>query len=200
MDRQTAWNIVCEFVKDPGLRRHMLSVEAGMRGYAPKLAADPEVWGLAGLLHDFDWEIHPTLETHVVKGVPILRERGVSEDVLAAILAHNHTVTNVNPSHPMDYALLACDEITGLIIATALVRPSKDIRDVEVKSIKKKWKAKEFAAGVHREEVEAATAEFSRACFDGKLELWEHVANVLASMQQVAADLELDGRGAQAAP
>ena len=200
MDRPTAWNIVCEFVKDPGLRRHMLSVESAMRGYAPKLGQDLDVWGLAGLLHDFDWEIHPTLEAHVVKGVPILRERGVGEDILTAILAHNHKVTGVNPSRPMDFALLACDEVTGLIIATALVRPSKDIRDVEVKSIKKKWKAKEFAAGVHREEVEAATASFSQACFDGKLELWDHVANVLASMQGIAGDVELDGRAGQAAP
>jgi putative nucleotidyltransferase with HDIG domain len=194
MNRDDAWKIVCEFVKDPGLRRHMLSVEAAMRGYAPRLGSDPQAWGLAGLLHDFDWEIHPTLETHVVKGVPMLRERGVSDDVLTAILAHNFKVTGVHPSQPMDYALLACDEITGLIIATALVRPSKDIREVEVKSIKKKWKAKEFAAGVHREEVEDATANFSRACFEGKLELWEHIGNVLASMQGVAAELELDGR------
>jgi len=112
MDRPTAWNIVCEFVKDPGLRRHMLSVESAMRGYAPKLGQAPDVWGLAGLLHDFDWEIHPTLETHVVKGVPILRERGVGEDILTAILAHSHKVTGVNPSRPMDFALLACDEVT----------------------------------------------------------------------------------------
>ncbi|HEX4793296.1 MAG TPA: HDIG domain-containing metalloprotein [Humisphaera sp.] len=194
--RQAAWDIVCKFVKDPGLRRHMLAVEAAMRGYAEKLAGDPEAWGQAGLLHDFDWEIHPTLETHVVKGVPILRERGVDENIITAILSHNHSVTAMNPSRPIDFALLACDEITGLIIATALVRPSKNIHDVELKSVQKKWKAREFAAGVHRDEVEAATAAFSKACFDGGLDLWQHVANVLASMQSAAGELELDGRAA----
>jgi len=174
----------------------MLAVEAAMRGYATKLAEDPEVWGQAGLLHDFDWEIHPTLETHVVKGVPILRERGVDENIITAITSHNHTVTGVNPSRPIDFALLACDEITGLIIDTALVRPSKNIGDVELKSVQKKWKAREFAAGVHRDEVEAATNAFSQACFGGSLDLWQHVGNVLASMQTAAAALELDGRAA----
>jgi putative nucleotidyltransferase with HDIG domain len=191
--RDTAWSIVCEFVKDPGLRRHMLAVEAAMRGYGQKLSGDVESWGLAGLLHDFDWEIHPTLEDHVVKGVPILRQRGVSEEILNAILAHNHTVTGVHATQPMDFALLACDEITGLIIATALVRPSKNIGEVEVSSVRKKWKAREFAAGVHREEVTAATEAFSRACFEGKLELWEHIGNVLASMKQIARQLGLEG-------
>lgn len=193
MNREIAWSIVCEFVKDPGLRRHMLAVEAAMRGYASTLNGDPELWGQAGLLHDFDWEIHPTLEDHTVKGAPILRERGVSEDVVTAILSHNHKITGVNPSRPIDFTLLACDEVTGLIIATALVRPTKNIREVELKSVQKKWKAREFAAGVHRDEVEAATAEFSRACFDGKLELWQHIGNVLGSMQKVAEELQLAG-------
>lgn len=199
MDRDNAWGIVCEFVKDPGLRRHMLAVEAAMRFYARKLGGDEEAWGLAGLLHDFDWEIHPNLADHPAKGAPILRERGVSEDVVTAILSHNEAHTGVKPARPIDFALNACDEITGLIIAVALVRPTKDIRDAEVKSVKKKWKEKYFAAGVHREEVEATTAAFSAACFGGKLELWEHVGNVLAAMQERAAELDLDGRLATAA-
>ena len=95
---------------------------------------------------------------------------------------------------PIDFALLACDEITGLVIATALVRPSKDIRDVALKSIKKKWKDRSFAAGVDRDQVEASTADFSRACFDGSLDLWDHVGHVLGAMQDVAAELDLDGR------
>jgi len=194
MDRQEALRLVDSNVQAAGLRRHMLAVEAAMRSYAPKLGADPDEWGLAGLLHDWDWEIHPTLETHVVEGTPILREKGVSEAVLQAILSHNEAATGVARKTPMDYALLACDEVTGLIIAAALVRPSKNVGDVELKSIKKRWKERIFAAGVDREHVEQATADFSLACFDGKLELWEHVQNVLAAMQGIAAELELDGR------
>lgn len=194
MTRDDAWTIVCEFVKDPGLRRHMVAVEAAMRHYAERLEGDTETWGLAGLLHDFDWEVHPTLEDHPAKGAPILRERGVGENVVTCILSHNPAHTGVRPTRPMDFTLSACDEITGLIIATALVRPTKDVRDVELKSVQKKWKAKEFAAGVHRDDAAAAANEFSRACFDGKLELWEHVANVLGAMQGAAAGLELDGR------
>jgi putative nucleotidyltransferase with HDIG domain len=193
-DRAAAWRLVAENVQAVGLRRHMLAVEAAVRFYAAKLGEDPEVWGLAGLLHDWDWEIHPTLDTHVVQGTPVLRERGVDEDVVRAILSHNEAATGVPRERPLDFALLACDEVTGLIIAAALVRPSKDVRDVEVKSIKKRWKERAFAAGVDREHVEAATADFSRACFGGKLELWEHVGNVLAAMQGIAAELDLDGR------
>ncbi len=197
-DRDAAWRLVCENVRAVGLRRHMLAVEAAMRWYAPQLGEDAEVWGLAGLVHDWDWEIHPTLETHVVDGTPVLRERGVDENVVRAILAHNEPATNVPRARPIDYALLACDEVTGLIIAAALVRPSKDVREVEVKSIKKRWKEKAFAAGVDREHVEAVTADFSRACFAGGLDLWQHVGNVLAAMQGAAAALDLDGRLAAA--
>ena len=198
MEREAAWAIVCEFVKDAGLRRHMLAVEAAMRFYARKLGEDEQAWGLAGLLHDFDWEIHPSTIDHPIKGAPILRERGVDENVVTAILSHNEAHTGVKPTRAIDFALSACDEITGLVIAVALVRPTKDVRDAEVKSVKKKWKEKYFAAGVHREEVEATTAAFSAACFGGKLELWEHVGNVLSAMQERAAELDLDGRLARA--
>ena len=197
MDRAAAWRLLTENVAAAGLRRHMLAVEAAMRSYAARLGEDPELWGLAGLLHDWDWEIHPTLEAHPAEGAPVLRERGCPEPVVHAILSHNTAGTGVERESPMDYGLLACDEVTGLIIAAALVRPSKDVREVEVKSIKKRWKERTFAAGVHREEVEAATADFSRACFGGGLDLWEHVGNVLAAMQGIAAELDLDGRLAQ---
>jgi putative nucleotidyltransferase with HDIG domain len=197
MDRQGAWQLLTENVAAAGLRRHMLAVEAAMRWYAAKLSEDPEVWGLAGLLHDWDWEIHPTLEEHPAAGAPILREKGVDEGIVQAILSHNTAGTGVERSRPIDFALLACDEVTGLIIAAALVRPSKDVRDVELKSIKKRWKERIFAAGVDREHVEAATADFSRVCFAGKLELWEHVGNVLEAMKGAAAELDLDGRLAQ---
>lgn len=195
MDRETAWKTVQEHVADPRLRRHMLSVEAAMRRYAGRLGADPEAWGMAGLLHDFDWEIHPDVHRHPKEGVPILRQRGLDDDeVIHAILAHNPAGTGVAAERPIDYALRACDEITGLILAAALVRPHKDLRQLKVKSIKRNWKEKAFAAGVDREEVRQATEDFSRVCFDGKLDLWEHAGNVLAAMQEIAADLELDGR------
>lgn len=197
MDRAAAWQLMTRHVQAAGLRRHMLAVEAAMRGYAARLGEDEEAWGLAGLLHDFDWEIHPTLESHPAHGAPILREHGCDENIVRAILSHNTEGTGVERERPIDFALLACDEITGLILAAALVRPNKDVREVEVKSIKKRWKERAFAAGVDREHVEAATADFGRVCFDGRLDLWEHVGNVLTAMQGIAAELDLDGRLAQ---
>lgn len=194
MDRATGWEILTEYVQDPGLRRHMLAVEAAMKWYAERLDADPETWGLAGLLHDFDWEIHPTTEQHPADGAPILRQRGCPEEVVQAILAHNTAGSSVAPTAPMDYALCACDEITGIIIAGAYVRPQKDVRLMKAKSVKRNWKDKHFCAAVDRQEVIDATAAFSEQCFDGKLQLWEHVANVLTAMKGVAAELELDGR------
>lgn len=198
MTRDEAFRLMTEHVQAAGLRRHMIAVEAAMRDYAARLGGDPELWGLAGLLHDYDWEIHPTLEAHPREGVPLLRERGCPEDVVHAILAHNTVSTGVERERPMDFALLACDEVTGLVIAGALVRPSKDVRDVELRSIQKRWKERAFAAGVDRAHVEQVTADFSRACFDGGLDLWQHVGNVLAAMQKAAAELELDGRLARA--
>ena len=197
MDRATAWEVLTEHVEDAGLRRHMLAVEAAMRWYAEHLEADVEAWGLAGLLHDFDWEIHPTTEQHPAAGAPILRQRGCPEDVVQAILAHNVAGSGVAPSKAMDFALCACDEITGLIIAATYVRPQKDVRNIKVKSVKRNWKDKLFCAAVDRQEIIEATEAFSQHSFDGKLELWEHVGNVLAGMQSVAVELELDGRMAR---
>jgi len=193
MGRDAALQLMTDNVSAPGLRRHMIAVEAAMRLYAEKLGESPEPWGLAGLLHDYDWEIHPTLEDHPAKGVPRLREAGCPESVVQAILSHNTAGTGVERQEPMDYALLACDEITGLMVAASLIRPSKDIREMKLKSVKKRWKERAFAAGVDREEVEQATRDFSDKCFGGQLELWEHGANVLAAMQGAAQALELDG-------
>ena len=194
MDRETAWQIVTEFVQDQGLRRHMLAVEAAMRWYAPKLDGDADQWGVTGLLHDFDWELHPSLEQHPGNGAPILRERGCDERIIQAILSHYTGGTGVERQDPIDFALLACDEITGLIVAAVLVRPSKDISDLKVKSVRKKWKDKSFAAGVDRDHVAAAIADFSTACFDGELEQWAHIEHVIEAMQGVASALDLDGR------
>jgi len=195
MEREEAWQIVQEHVQDKGLRRHMVAVEAAMEWYAEKLGGEPARWGLAGLLHDFDWEIHPTLEGHPKDGEPILRERGLQdEEVIYAIQSHNTAGTGVERKSALDFALLACDEITGLIIAATLVRPHKDIRQIKVKSVKRNWKDKHFTAAVSREEVAEAAEDFSAQCFDGKLELWQHVGNVLTAMQGIAGDLDLDGR------
>jgi len=194
MDRDTALAIVDEHVQDHGLKRHMRAVEAAMRFYAERLGGNPDHWGLAGLLHDYDWEIHPTLEAHPKEGAALLRERGCPEEVVTAILSHNTAGTGVERREPIDFALLACDELTGLIIAGALVRPAKDVRQMTVKSVKRNFKDKLFTAAIDRGEVTEAVEEFSQACFDGKLEFWQHVGHVLAAMQGVASDLDLDGR------
>ena len=149
MNRSDALAIVREFIKNENLVRHMLAVEAAMRFYAEKYDQDIETWGITGLLHDFDWEIHPTLEEHPQAGAPILRERGVPETIVRAILSHaDHT--GVPRETLMEKALYACDEITGLITAVALVRPSRSLHDLKPKSVKKKWKDRSFAAGANR--------------------------------------------------
>jgi putative nucleotidyltransferase with HDIG domain len=190
---EDGWSLVCEFVQDAGLRRHMVAVGAAMRFYATELGHDPDYWQAVGLIHDFDWEIHPDLDQHPIKGADILRQRGWDEETIRIVLSHYTGGTGVEREKPVDFALLACDEITGLIIATALVRPSKNIHDVALKSIRKKWKDRRFAAGVEREHVAEVTADFSRVCFDGQLDLWTHIGNVLTAMQSEAAWLDLEG-------
>ena len=183
MTRDEALRLVREYVKNEGLVRHMLSVEECLRFYAEKFGEDVEMWGLLGLIHDFDWEIHPTLDKHPVAGAPILRERGVPEELIQDILSHG-----VDTGVPRDTlrrkALYACDEITGLVTAVALVRPSRSLSDLEPSSVKKKWKDKAFAAGTDRAEMEQAAKEFG-------IELWEHVGNVIAAMRRIAPELGL---------
>jgi putative nucleotidyltransferase with HDIG domain len=185
MNRSNALSLVREHINNENLVRHMLAVEAAMRFYAEQLNEDVETWGLVGLLHDFDWEIHPTLEEHPQAGAPILRQRGVPEAIVRAILSHaDHT--GVPRQSTMEKALYACDEITGLITAVALVRPSHSILDMEAASVKKKWKDKAFAAGANREEIAHATEEFG-------MELWAHVGNVILAMRRIAPELGLVG-------
>lgn len=187
LDRETALDILDEFVSNENLKRHMFAVESAMRDYAVRFGEDPDLWGLAGLLHDFDWEIHPTLEEHPQAGAPTLRDRGVPEVIVECILSHaDHT--GVPRQTSMQRALYACDEITGLITAVALVRPSRSIHDVKVRSVRKKWRDSRFAAAVDRGEIEGAAADLG-------VELWEHVGNVLASMQREAEALGLEGLG-----
>ena len=197
-DRSDAWALVCEFVQDGGLRRHMLAVSAAMGWYAQELSQDVAYWETVGLLHDFDWEIHPDLNRHPTEGSKILRARGWDEETIRVIMSHYTEGTGVEREKPIDFALLACDEITGLIIATTLVRPSKNIAEVKLSSIRKKWKDRRFAAGVDRDHVTEVSADFSRECFDDSLELWTHIQNVLTAMQAKAEVLELDGRLADA--
>ena len=185
MTRDEALTLVREYVKNEGLIRHMLSVEACMRFYAEKFNEDVEAWGQLGLIHDFDWEIHPTLDEHPAKGASILRERGVSEDIIQDILSHG-VGTGVPRDTLRRKALYACDEITGLVTAVALVRPSRSLSDLEPSSVKKKWKDKAFAAGTDRPEMEEAAREFG-------IELWEHVGNVISAMRGIAPELGLVG-------
>lgn len=192
--RTEAWELVCRYVQDRGLRRHMLAVSAAMGEYARRLGEDETHWETVGLLHDFDWEIHPNLNEHPIKGADILRTEGWDEETIRIILSHYTEGTGVAREKAIDFALMACDEITGLIIATTLVKPSRNIEEVSLDSIRKKWKDRRFAAGVDRDDVVAITEEFSRKCFEGSLDLWSHVDNVLNAMKGAAAELELDGR------
>jgi putative nucleotidyltransferase with HDIG domain len=185
MDRSDGLAIVREFVKSENLIRHMYAVEAAMRYYAKMYSEDVDIWGLTGLLHDFDWEIHPSMEEHPQAGAPILRERNVPENIIQAILSHaDHT--GVPRDTKMEKALYACDEITGLITAVALVRPSRSLHDLKVKSVKKKWKDRSFAAGADRVEIERGAEEFG-------IELWAHVQNIIDAMDSISSHLGLSG-------
>lgn len=167
-----------------------------MRAYARKYGKDEGLWGLVGLVHDFDYERHPDLsvEGHPVIGARVLRERGWPEEVVRAVLAHAAEYTDVQPESQMEKALVAVDELTGFLVAVALVRPTKDIRDItKISSVRKKWKDRAFAAAVNRGEIEAA-------CEALGVDLWtEHVPLVLDSMKGIAAELGLDGDAGQPA-
>jgi putative nucleotidyltransferase with HDIG domain len=181
--RTEAWSVVCRHVRSDALRRHMLAVETVMRAYARKLGADEERFGLAGLLHDFDWEIHPTASEHPELGARMLEELGYPPDIVKAIRGHA-SYLNVPRDTPMARALYACDELTGFLTAVAAVRPSKTIREVTVESVKKKLKDKRFAANVNRDEVHEAAEEFG-------VPLDEHIAFLIAALSENAAALNL---------
>ena len=185
MNREEALAIVNQYVQNPNLVKHMLAVEAAMRFYARKFGQDEEKWAVTGLLHDFDWEIHPSMEEHPAAGEPLLREHGAPEEIIRAVQSHaDHT--GIPRQTLMEHALFACDEITGLITAVALVRPSRALYDLKPKSVKKKWKDKSFAAGANRGEMEMGADELG-------IDLWEHVGNVIQAMNGIAEDLGLAG-------
>jgi putative nucleotidyltransferase with HDIG domain len=185
MNRDEALELVKEYVKNQNLVNHMLAVEAGMTFYARELSQDLVTWQVTGLLHDFDWEIHPNLPDHPLKGASILREKGVPEEIVRAILSHSDLEEYPRKSL-LEKGLFACDEITGMITAVALVRPSRSLYDLEASSVKKKWKDKAFAAGANRQEMELGAVEFN-------IELWKHVENMILAMRVIAPELGLSG-------
>jgi putative nucleotidyltransferase with HDIG domain len=183
-DRDDALRLLHEWVGNDGLRKHMLAVEASVRHYAKLRGADPDVWGLAGLLHDLDWEKHP--DRHPLEAVEHLRAAGYPEEVLHAILAHRSDFTGVEPETELDKVLVACDELSGLVFAACLVRPN-GVDDLEPKSVVKKLKDKTFAAGVSREEVERGVALIG-------LERSEHIRNVIEALRAAGPELGIRGR------
>lgn len=186
--RADALALVHEYTQSDSLRKHMLAVEAAMRAYAARFGEDPERWGLAGLLHDFDYERFPNAAhapdaEHPAEGVRLLRERGYPEDVLQAILGHAH-YTGVPRETRMARTLFAVDELTGLITATALVKPTRSLSDVDARGVRKKMKDKAFARGVNRDDVTGGAAELG-------VDLDEHIAFVIDAMRERAGELGL---------
>jgi len=188
--RAEAWELVCEWIRSDSLRKHVLAVEAAMRAYARRFGDDEELWGVTALVHDLDFERFPDMDDpmngHPRSALRLLRELDYPPELIQAVAGHAPFLGI--PRHTkMDAALYAVDELTGLVMAVAYVRPSKDIRDVEIKSVQKKWKDKLFAAAVNRADIEAGAAELG-------VDTWEHVGVVLEAMKGIAADLGLDGR------
>lgn len=183
--RDDAWDLLTQHTKSPGLIKHALAVEAAMRAYARLYGEDEEAWAVTGLIHDFDYEEHPSLDEHPMVGVSILTQLGWPSEIIEAVKGHAARLGIPRESR-MAKALFAVDELTGLIAAVALVRPSKSIHDVKLKSVKKKWKDSAFARGVNREEIE-------QGALDLGADLSEHILVVLGAMQSIAKELGLDG-------
>ena len=186
MDRTEAWNLLCEFTQSDSLRKHALAVEACLRAYAEKLGGDKDTWSVVGLLHDFDYERYPQAPDHPLEGSKVLRARGYSEEVIQAILSHADYM-NVPRETPLQKALYAFDELAGFITAVTLVRPNKSLAEVEVQSVKKKFKDKAFARTVNREDIFRGAAELG-------VELDAHVAICLEAMRRIAPELGLEGK------
>jgi putative nucleotidyltransferase with HDIG domain len=185
MNRDQAWATVCEFVKSESLRKHMLAVEACVEAYARKFGEDEQKWGVTALLHDFDWEIHPEAPDHPMKGEPILKERGVSDEIRRAILSHA-SYSGVARESRLEKALFACDELAGFLTACSYVKPGRSIHEVEVKSVRKKMKDKAFARNVNRDDIVNGAAELG-------VDLDEHIEFCIHAMQARAEELGLAG-------
>ena len=184
-DREQAWGLLTEFTQSESLRKHALAVEACMRAYARKHSGDEDLWGVVGLLHDFDYDKYPSLDDHPYKGNEILKERGYSDEIREAIMSHAD-FTGVPRDTPMKKALFACDELAGFLTACAYVRPSKSILDLEVDSVKRRMKDKLFAKGVSREDVRKGAEELG-------VPLEEHIAFCIGALREHADALGLRG-------
>ena len=184
-DRVRAWELLCEYTQSESLRKHMLAVEACMRAYARRFGEDENLYGVVGLLHDFDYEKYPTPAEHPFVGSKILEERGYPEEVRRAILSHAD-YANVPRQSKMEKALFACDELAGFITASALVKPGKSLAEVEAKSVRKKMKDKAFARSVSRDDIINGAAELG-------VDLEEHIAFCIEAMKAVAKELGLAG-------
>ncbi|HEU5064376.1 MAG TPA: HD domain-containing protein [Gaiellaceae bacterium] len=182
ISRDRAWDTLTRYTKSEALLRHALAVEASVRAYARKFGEDEELWGVTALLHDFDYEIHPTLEKHPQDGAPILREEGYPEVVIEGVLSHAEHLAMPRDT-PLKKTLFACDELSGFIHACGLVRPD-GIATLEPKSVKKKLKQPSFAAGVHRDEVYKGAEELG-------VELDDHIRFVIEAMRPIAGELGL---------
>jgi putative nucleotidyltransferase with HDIG domain len=182
-DRNAAWCLLTEFTQSESLRKHALAVEACMRAYSRKFSADEDLWGAVGLLHDFDYDKHPSAEEHPYKGNEILKERGYSEAIRRAIMSHAN-YTGVVRETSMEKALFACDELAGFITAVALVKPGKSLAEVEAKSVQKKMKDKAFARSVSRDDIVNGAKELG-------VELEEHIAFCIEAMKGIAGELGL---------
>jgi len=189
--REAAWCLLTEFTQSESLRKHALAVEACMRAYARKFSGDEELWGLTGLLHDFDYERWPAREDHPYRGNEILAERGWPEEIRRAIMSHAE-YSGVTRDTPMEKALFACDELAGFITACTLVKPSKSLAEVEAKSVRKKMKDKAFARSVNRDDIVNGAADLG-------VELEEHIAFCIEAMKGIAGELGLEGSGAKTA-
>src|SRR6202167_2003005 len=186
--RDTAWCLLTEFTQSESLRKHALAVEACMRAYARKTGGDEDLWGIVGLLHDFDYEKYPSLEDHPYKGNEILKERGWPEVIRRAIMSHAE-YTGVTRDMPMEKALFACDELAGFITAVALIKPGKSLAEVDAKSVRKRMKDKAFARKVNRDDIVNGAAALG-------VDLDEHIAFCIAALQGIAGELGLDGTAA----
>lgn len=188
VNRESAWGLLCEYTQSESLRKHALAVEACMRNYAKKFGAgeDELKYGITGLLHDFDYEKYPTAEEHPFVGNKILNEHGYPEDVLRAILSHAN-YSGVKRESLMEKTLFACDELSGLITAATLVKPSKAIADLDASSVRRKMKDKAFARSVSREDISSGAADLG-------VDLDEHITFCIAAMKEIAAELGLAGK------
>ena len=186
MNREQAWGLLTEFTESESLRKHALAVEACVRAYARKLGGDEEQWAIVGLIHDFDYEMYPSAEDHPFKGSEILRERGWPEEIRRAILSHAN-YSGVARESQLEKTLFACDELAGFITATALVKPTKSLAEVDAKSVRKRMKDKAFARSVSREDIVNGAAELG-------VDLDEHITFCIEAMKSVAGELGLAGK------